>query len=224
MLRLTQPVAGGGGFGILGGDGEGLGLAGGGVLQHQLSLAALETDRARPLHLRGQLLDDLLVVVQAGQVPAVPQLGHLPAHGTGQVLELGGGHVDASEALQAEGVATSQHLGGFEDIVVGTEADAALGVLHIILWGLPPPLSSLGVFTSSTRPPLPFSLPPPPSLPPLGVRTPRSLHFYRLFLTPVFLFGVLYTLVGLGLDIGSQRRVVSPRRSACLSALIHGGG
>ncbi len=45
-----------------------------------------------------------LNTLKAGQVLPVGELGQLTTYRAGQGLELGGGHVDASKALQAEGV------------------------------------------------------------------------------------------------------------------------
>lgn len=202
----------------LGGDGDAAGFAfGRRVLQQQLPLAAFEAHGQRPLHLRRQLVDDDLVVAKAGQVPAVRQLGQLAAHGAGQGLDLRGGHVDASEALQAEGVAARQQLGRLEDVVVGAEAHVALRVLLVVFIGtpvLPIPLltdPSPGVLAPASRTPLPVvpvPFAPPPSLHLLRVRTPGPSHLQRPFLPPVVLLAdlVLFpVLVGFGFDILRRR-------------------
>lgn len=105
--------------------------------------------------------------------------GQLTAHRARQGLELRGGHIDACEALQAEGVPTRQKLGSFKDVIIGAEANSTLSVLHIIfrvldLLPAAPSFSSVRLLTPSTLPPLSMvllSFSPPPSLPPLRIST-----------------------------------------------------
>lgn len=209
---------------------------GGRVLQQQLALAALEADGQSPLHVRGQFADDVLVVAQAGQVLAVGELGHLTANGAGQALELQGGHVDTSQALQAEGVSARQQLGGLEDVIIRAEADGALGVLQIVFRGLHllpvalpvSPVSSPGLLTPPPLPPLlmvPVSLTPSSSIHPLRVGAPRPPHFCRKsrgFLPRVLLTA---TLAGFGFDIGrlSGSVALAPFRPVSLPLLAHVG-
>lgn len=68
---------------------------GGRVLQQQLAFAPLEADGQRPLHVWRQPPNDVLVVVQTGQVLAMGQLSHLAAHGAAEGLELQRGDIDA---------------------------------------------------------------------------------------------------------------------------------
>lgn len=220
------------------GEDRGLGRAvGRGVLQEQFALAALEADGQSPLHVCREFADDVLVVAQAGQVPAVGELGQLPTHGACQGLELGGGHVDASEALQAEGVPARQQLGGPEDVVVCAEAHSALSVLHIVCGGPPRdalslfPVSSPGLLTPPSLPPLPLvpvPFSPPPSIPPLGVGAPRSPHFCRLLVLPLVLLAVLFSLVEFGFDVGGRPGTVAlapaSLGSASLPVVAHVGG
>lgn len=95
------------------------------VLQEQLALAAPEADGQRPPHLQREFTKDVLVVFEAGQVPAMGELSKPPANGAGQRLERGRGHIDASEALQAEGVPTRQQLRSLKDVVVCAQTDRA---------------------------------------------------------------------------------------------------
>lgn len=155
------------------------------TLQDQLPFAALEADGERALHLWGELIDDVLVVSEPGQVLSVAELRHLPAHGAGQALELHGGHVDARQTLQAEGVAAREQLRSLEDVVIGTEADGALCLIHVILrWSgflavTPsfPPLSSPGLLAPASAPALsvlPVSPAAPVPLSSLRVDAPGS--------------------------------------------------
>lgn len=183
------------------------------VLQEQFSLTALEADGQCPLHVWWEFTNDVLVVAEAGQVPAVGELGQLTTNGAGQGLELRRGHVDASEALQAEGVPARQQLWGLEDVIVCAETHSALCVLHIIFRGLhlPPvtlsffPVPSPGLLTPAPLPPLslvPVPVSPPASIHPLRVGTPRSPHFYRPPFLPLVLLAVTFFLVEFGFDIG----------------------
>lgn len=74
------------------------------VLQEQFALATLEADGQGPLHVGWEFIYDVLVVAETWQVLAVAELSQLTANGARQGLELKRGHVDASKALQAEGV------------------------------------------------------------------------------------------------------------------------
>lgn len=178
------------------------------VLQEQLALAALEADGQRPLHLRREFTKDVLVVFEAGQVLAMGELSQPPANGAGQCLEPGRGHIDASEALQAEGVPTHQQLRSLKDVVVCAQTDRARSVLQIFVGGLhllPVALllsrvRSPGVFTS---PPLPLlaSVSPSASFHPVKVGTPRPPHVCTPLFLPMLLFTVTLLGGGFGFDI-----------------------
>lgn len=147
------------------------------VLQEEFALAALESDGQGPLHVWWEFLDDFLVVAQTGEVLAVGELRELSTDRAGEGLELRGGDIDASQALQAESVPTRQQLWRLEDIIVLAETHSALSVLHLILRGprrpqvtLSFPVSPPGLLTPPSLPPLSMvalSLPPPASFHPL---------------------------------------------------------
>lgn len=105
------------------------------AFQLQLALAAFEAHRHGPLHLRRELLEHGLVVAELRQVAAVRELGDFATHGARKLLQLGGRDVDASEALQAERVATGQQLGHFKHIVVRAEAHGTLRLAQEVVCG-----------------------------------------------------------------------------------------
>lgn len=180
------------------------------VLQHQLTLAALKADGQRPLHIWREFADDVPIISQTGQVPAMRELSHLSAHGAGQGLELRWGDVDASQALQTEGVPACQQLWGLENIIVSAETHSALCVLHVIFRGFRPSPIALSaaapaaLLAPSTMPPfsmVPVWLSPPPSFRPLRVRTPRSPHSWWFLFFPVLLLAVPVILPEFGFDV-----------------------
>lgn len=126
-----------------------------GFLQDELALTALKAHGQSPLHFWGQPAENVLVVVQLRQVPAVGQLGQPPADGAGQGLQLDGRHVDAGQALQAERVSAGQNLRGLEDVVVRAEAHDALRVLFAVVTAPVPRDPRHSAFLApSTLPPL----------------------------------------------------------------------
>lgn len=229
------------GFLTLFGQGEGAGLDQAvrwRVLQQQLALAALEADGQCPLHVRGESANDVLVVAEAGQVLAVGDLGQLTANGAGQGLELRRDHIYASEALKTESVATRQQLWRLEDVVVCAETNGALGVLHIVFWGLHlPPVAlsflfsvpSPGLLTPPPPPPtslVPVYVSPPASFRPVRVGAPGSPHFGRLLLPPLLLPTATFFLAEFGFDIGglSGPMTLAPFRSVSLPVITHDRG